>query len=223
MKTIKKTVPKTISKTINNKKSEKIFLALGALTSSIAVILQFYLIIANRKDDVLSTVVRFFSYFTILSNILVALCFLFLWRKPQKFAFFSKPVNITAIAVYITIVGIVYNTVLRNLWEPQGLQYYVDELLHSVVPIMFVLYWLVFAPKNKLEWKDAFSFLIYPLIYMAFIGIRGAITKEYPYPFVDVVSLGYEQVFINAGYLFVAFLAFSLAYIAIAKLVEKVF
>lgn len=207
----------------NNKKSEKIFLALGGVISAAAVILQFYLIIANRKDDVLTTIVRFFSYFTILSNILVALCFIFLWIKPQKFAFFSKPVNITAIAVYITIVGIVYNTVLRNLWQPQGMQYYVDELLHSVVPILFVLYWLVFAPKSKLAWKDAFSFLIYPLVYMVFIGIRGAITNEYPYPFVDVAALGYEHVFMNAGYLFVAFLAFSFAYIAIAKLVEKAF
>ncbi|NBA87810.1 hypothetical protein GVN16_18720 [Emticicia sp. CRIBPO] len=207
----------------NLKKPEKIFLALGTLTSWTAVILQFGLIIYNRTDSVPMTILRFFSYFTILSNILVALCFSYLWLRPQKANLFAKPANITAVAVYITIVGIVYNTVLRSLWQPQGLQYYVDELLHSVVPIMFVLYWLVFAPKNKLEWKNAFSFLLYPLAYMVYIFVRGAISGEYPYPFVDANALGYEHVIINCAYLFVAFLSFSLAYIAIGKLIEKVF
>lgn len=207
----------------NLKKPEKIFLALGTVAAWTAVILQFVLIIYNRADSVPVTILRFFSFFTILSNILVALCFSFLWLKPKQDHFFTRPVNVTATAVYITIVGIVYNTILRDLWDPQGLQYYVDELLHSVVPIMFVLYWLMFTPKNKLEWKNAFSFLLYPLAYMVYIFVRGAISGEYPYPFVDVNTLGYEHAIINCAYLFVAFLSFSLAYVAIGKLIEKVF
>jgi hypothetical protein len=49
----------------------------------------------------------------------------------------------------------VYNIILRNLWQPQGSQKIADELLHVAVPLLYVLYWLIFAKKNPLQWMDA--------------------------------------------------------------------
>jgi len=46
---------------------------------------------------------------------------------------------ITAITVYITIVGLVYNVILRFLWKPEGLQFIVDELLHTVIPLLLLV------------------------------------------------------------------------------------
>ncbi|MES1159399.1 MAG: Pr6Pr family membrane protein, partial [Bacteroidota bacterium] len=125
-------------------KAMQAYAALLALTGWIAVVLQFYLILLNRDASVVETVVRFFSFFTILTNILVALCCTSLLagsagRRGQESRFFSKPSTLTATAVYITIVGLVYNIVLRILWEPQGLQLWVDEWLHSVIPSLFLL------------------------------------------------------------------------------------
>lgn len=49
--------------------------------------------------------------------------------------------TITAITVFILIVGSVYQIVLRSIWEPTGLQFIVDELLHTVIPLYMLGYW----------------------------------------------------------------------------------
>ena len=70
----------------------------------------------------------------------------------------------TAIAVYITIVGLVYNSILRFLWKPEDLQWIVDELIHSVIPLLFISFSLLILPKGKLHWKSVLAWLLYPLI-----------------------------------------------------------
>jgi hypothetical protein len=199
--------------------SEKVFLIIGTLITWFAIVFQFYLMMLNRQTLIPETIIRFFSFFTILTNILVALCFTFLWIKPKSRwgSFFSQPEKLTAIAVYICIVGITYNTILRFTWNPQGLQRVVDELLHLVVPLFFILYWFIFAPKAGLQWKNVFHWLIYPLVYLLYTLFRGAFAKYYPYPFLDVETLGYYQVFLNSIGLFAVFLLVSLVFVAIAK------
>ncbi len=124
-------------------KTSQTFLVIGAIIGWIAVLSQFYLIIVNRVASVPETIIRFFSFFTILTNTFVAVCFtvLLLGQKTNWGKFFSAPKTLTAITVYISIVGIVYNLILREIWDPKGLQLFVDELLHSVIPVFFILYW----------------------------------------------------------------------------------
>ena len=55
--------------------AERAFVVVGALMGWFAVGLQFYLVIVNRVESLPETMIRFFSYFTILTNILVALYF----------------------------------------------------------------------------------------------------------------------------------------------------
>lgn len=188
-----------------------------------ALIAQFYLIIINRITSVAETIIRYFSFFTILTNLLVGLCFTFLLRKSKSRpgVYFSKSNTLTAISVYILIVGIVYNVILRFLWEPKGLQLIVDEILHTVIPILCVFFWCKYVNPNKLRWKDAFPWLIYPLVYIFLVLIRGAISGFYPYPFIDVNTIGYERVFINSGILAVCFLLFSFLFIAIGRRTHK--
>jgi hypothetical protein len=117
------------------KRSARIIALLGALPGWFAIITQLYLLIENRVVPVPETLLRFFAFFTIDTNIIVALCFtfIFLGSKYRLGRFFSKASTVTAIAVYITIVGIVYNVILRSIWDPQGTQKLIDELLHSVI------------------------------------------------------------------------------------------
>jgi hypothetical protein len=80
----------------------------------LAVILQLYLQIVNRTTAVSEALIRFFSYFTILTNIIVAVCFTALaLQKGKAFNIFNNPGRLTAVTVYILIVGLVYNLVLR--------------------------------------------------------------------------------------------------------------
>ncbi len=204
-------------------KFSKIFITLGAIIATLAVLLQLYVIIENRVMSIPQTLIKFFSYFTIISNIMVAICFTTLSVQPTSRwgQFFLKPQTATAINVYILVVGLVYNMVLRWLWAPKGLQLVADNLLHVVVPIWFLIYWIALVPKANLQWKNVFSFLIYPAVYCVYILVRGAISNQYPYFFIDAAKLGYPQVALNCTILLVVFLALSLLHIGVAKLMRK--
>ena len=119
--------------------------------------------------------------------------------------------------MYIAIVGITYNSILRFLWQPQGLQFVTDELLHTAMPLLFILFWFLFVPKKGLQYKQFFPWLIFPSIYIIYTAIYGAVTGYYPYPFVDVTKFGYLKVMMNTVGLILAFSGLSLLLIAIAR------
>jgi len=50
-------------------------------------------------------------------------------------------------------VGVSYSLLLRHLRNPQGAQKIADILLHDVVPVMYLGYWLIFIPNGSLRWK----------------------------------------------------------------------
>lgn len=203
----------------------RVFSAIGALAAWSAVILQLYLIIENRTVSIPETLLRFFTFFTILSNILVATCFTVLALKPGfgSSNFFSRASVLSAVTVYIAIVGTVYQLVLRPLWDPQGLQKIVDELLHSFTPLYFLLFWLSYVPKLTLQWQNIFPWLLFPLCYLIIILLRGAVADYYPYPFVNVAQLGYGKVLLNCGIMLMAFLLFSVLLISVGKRSKKTF
>src|SRR5688572_20631270 len=205
------------------KRSARIYATIGAVMGWFAVIIQLYLHILNRPVAFGESLLRFFGYFTIDTNILCALflTFVALQSKSRLGRFFRKATTATALTVYITIVGVTYNILLRNTWNPQGMQKLVDELLHSVIPVYFVLFWFIFVPGKDLKWKDAFPWLIYPILYMVYAIILGAITMFYPYPFVDVNELGYTKALTNSLIVLALIFLLSLAFIGIGKTRKK--
>jgi len=194
--------------------------SLGAFIAAFAVITQYYLMIDGKDVSLVPELtIHFFSYFTILTNTIVAICLSThaLIIRSKRRPFFERPGVITAIAVYITVVGLVYQIILRPLWDPQGLQMIVDELLHSVMPLFFLVYWYYYEKKQALKWGQFIPWLIYPLLYLVLILVLGNLSNFYPYPFVDVYTLGLYTVLINSAWLMVFFIALSLTFIAVGK------
>ncbi len=192
------------------------FAAIGAVLAWSAVLLQFYLILLNRDTSVGEVVFRFFTFFTILTNILVAV--MFSSKAARTDTRFNSPSTCTAITVYITVVGLTYNVLLRQLWEPQGMQWVVDELLHTIVPIYCVIYWIAFIPKADLRFRPIPSWMIYPAVYLAIILLRGHFSGWYPYPFTDVGQFGYPQVLINCAGITLLFIVLSFLYVWLGRL-----
>jgi len=208
------------------KQPDKIRVGIIALLAWFGVILQLYITTKTWAGLGLSSIegtVRFFSYFTILTNILVAFSLTSVLVAPQTRSgiFFSHSSTQTAIAIYIFVVGLVYNLILRKLWAPKGLQLIVDNILHSAVPLIYVLYWIAFVPKEKLIWKDAVRWLSYPAVYFLWVIIFGARTSFYPYPFIDVNLLGYPKMCLHAAMLLIVFLSLGLLAIATGKIGTK--
>ncbi len=201
----------------------KIILLITALPGWYALIAQFYINISGNSNIPGETIIRYFSYFTLDTNLLVALtCTSLIMFPTTRFGkFFSKQTTQAAVAVYITIVAVVYNTILRNIWDPQGLQAVVDNLLHTIIPVLYVLYWLFFAEKDRLVWKNAFPWMLYPFIYGVLVIFRGSISGFYPYPFIDMDKLGTNKTLINVAVFIVIFLASGWLFIGISKFISS--
>jgi len=201
---------------------KKIYLIVAAIIGWFGLLLQLYLIL-TIKDSPISFWGRFFnffSYFTILTNILAALSFTFTLLKSRSKigSFFRNHIVQSAIAMNIAIVGVVYITVLQKLWQPQGLHWVADIILHYTMPFIYAVYWLAFVPKGHIQWKHCFIWLIYPAAYFAYSIIRGPLVNWYPYPFVDVEAIGYAAVLKNAAILLSAFLVAAFLFFTIDRL-----
>jgi len=187
---------------------------IAAVLGWFALILQLYVILMSRwqgDKSLLGGVDIFFSYFTVLTNILVAIvltCAATSGDSPLR-RFFLKPTVQTGVAAAIVLVGLAYSLLLRNTWNPEGLQWVADELLHDVMPVLFVVYWWCCVRKGTLRLWDGLPWAIYPVVYFAYVLLRGHLIGVYPYPFFDVDKLGYPQVFINAGQILLGVLLVS--------------
>ncbi len=169
--------------------------------------------------SVIGALATYFSFFTILTNLLVALVLTFslLATKSRWGKFFSNPATTTGTALYIATVGIIYSLLLRHTWNPEGLNKLTDTILHDVVPVLYVAFWIFFVPRSGLRWKNPLSWAIYPIVYFAWVLLRGAVTGRYPYPFIDVAQLGYPRALLNAVALLLLVLMAGLAVIAVAR------
>jgi hypothetical protein len=206
--------------------AKKISLLIIALTAWFALILQLYIMLEKAPSiefTAANTIINFFSFFTVLSNLLVAIIVTFTLFSPSSLAgrFCSSLSVQSAIALYIFIVGLVYNLILRSLWAPTGWQLVADNLLHVIVPLLYVLYWVSFTPKRKLQWKNILPWLIFPAIYLIYSLIRGTVAGWYPYPFLDAAKLGYGKVAINSFFVLTAFVVVSLELIAVNRIGKK--
>ena len=134
--------------------------------------------------------IRFFSYFTVEANVLVAFAALTLALNPQRDGRVWRVLRIEAI-FGIAVTGIVYSTLLRGVVELHGAAAVTNVLLHYVSPIMAVLGWFVFGPRPRINENTLVLSLIWPALYVAYTLAHGAASHWYPYPFIDVTKLGY--------------------------------
>ncbi len=119
-----------------------------------------------------------FGFFTVLTNILVALVLTIACLRPASRGFLARPETRSAVLVYIAMVGIIYSAILRPSWMPSGAQLIADRLLHDVLPPLYLLYWIAFVPKGALRWIDPVYWLCFPVAYFVYILLRGVLHRE---------------------------------------------
>ena len=124
------------------------------------------------------------------------------------------------ITVVMAVVGLGYHILLAGIWQPQGLAWWADQGLHTAVPALVALWWACFAPKAGLVGRDVLGWLIWPIGYAAYALVRGMASGFYPYPFMDVATLGLVQVVVNVAGLAAAFLALGLLLIGCARIIR---
>ena len=158
---------------------------------------------------------RMLGYFTVLSNIATL-------ALMAREAILGKITAKTAalITVVMMAVGLGYHILLASQWSHTGLAWWADQGLHTAVPVALALWWVRFAPKAGLVGRDALRWTVWPLGYAIYAVLRGLSTGFYPYPFMDVTTLGLSKALINIGALGVCFAALALCLIGVARIIR---
>ena len=180
----------------------------------LGVALQFWLMVHGRPPaEAAHAIVKFFSFFTVLSNIVVgtllAAPILATDRALGRWA--ARAGSRVAVGVYIVVTAGIYHTLLAGLWRPTGLQLLADVLLHTVTPVLFLIDFLAFPPGDAARWSSAWKALIFPLVYGVWSLVHGAVSGFYPYPFLDVAKRGYGAVLVTMLLMGAGFHAVTLA------------
>lgn len=160
-------------------------LGLSAIITEIAVIIE-----RGRFNPA-----NFFSYFTIETNILVAVVLLL----SAVMTAWGKNTRLDALravsTVYILIVGLGFSLLLAGLENTEFTAVPWDNIvLHYIMPVAMLVDWLIDRPKQRLLFKRSLPWLLFPIAYVSYSLVRGAITGWYPYPFLDPSENGYAAV-----------------------------
>lgn len=163
--------------------------------------------------------VNFFSYFTNLSNIFASLVFmvgaisLLQLREPTATDDLIRGASVAAMA----LVGVVYGILLRN--EDLGtLLPWVNVVLHYLMPVAVLVDWFYQPPRSRLSVRQIGYWLLFPLVFVVYTLIRGAIIGFYPYRFLNPAKAGgYGGVALYGVAIFVAFLVIGWVLIAVGN------
>ncbi|MDR1592681.1 MAG: Pr6Pr family membrane protein [Prevotellaceae bacterium] len=167
------------------------------------------------------------STFTIQSNLLcliAAVVTLVLELKNKtgavKWYVFFKGMALTS----ILLTGIITQFVLKPFWgeatvEQAPLIAMADNLLHLIVPLLALVYYVLFEKKGQIKMWHPLGWTAFPFYYVGYTAIykffggvydfgTGAIAK-FPYFFLDYETYGLQTVGLWVVIITVCFIAFS--------------
>jgi hypothetical protein len=161
-----------------------------------------------------------FTFFTILSNLLVAVTNAALALRPDARSTLLRVARFDAVLA-ITVTGVVYHLLLAGLYHLRGAEEVANQLFHTVTPLLTVVGWLLFGPRGLVDRRVVALAVLCPLAWLAFTLVRGAAIGWYPDPFVDVGALGYGRVAVNCAGITLLFVAVAVAYAGIDRLLAR--
>ena len=138
-----------------------------------------------------------FCFFTIWSNLLVGATSAALALRLDRPSLGFRSAYLAA-TVMIVVTFVVVIVALDPISQYEGKAAAADFLTHKLVPVLAAAGWLVYGPRGMVDARVVRGAVVIPVVWLAFTLIRGPLASDfYPYPFVDVVDLGYPRVLVN--------------------------
>lgn len=154
-------------------------------------------------------VVDSLSYFTIWSNIVVALSVTSLALDPARDTLLRRVLRLDGLLM-ITVTAVVYQLLLAPSMDIVGWSRLTDPIVHVITPVLTLLVWLVVGPRGWITWRLAPLALLIPLAWIVWMLGRGAVIDAYPYGFTNVTELGYGSVLVTLALVLVFALVVTL-------------
>ena len=181
-------------------RSARLWHGLTAVVVIAALILQLVLVLQGGRvldetepESVGTRLWHLVSYFTIQSNVLVAVAVVLLTRDPVRDGAGFRSLRLAG-TIGIAVTGIVHFFLLRPLLDLDGADYVADKLLHMAVPVLAVAGWALFGPRPRVDRTASIWSIGWPLAYLGYVLVVGAASGWYPYPFLDVDEKGWGHV-----------------------------
>ena len=174
-------------------------------------------------EDVFLAFSNHFSYFTIQSNLMVLiwLTIAIIYNNRENKPKILGAIPRGAVTVYITVTFLIFAIILAPGYIPQGLALYTNTISHYILPIAFIIDWAFTETEKKYEWRYDVYWLIYPILYLIYTLVRGAITNFYPYFFLDLNVLSVIELVVYVIGLIILFLILGAIYIFANRIQNK--
>lgn len=185
--------------------------ALVALAALTGVVMELVIALVDGPGTAPSQaerLVRLFSYFTVQSNLLVGVVSVLLVVRPARDGAVFRVARLDAL-LCIAVTGIVYQTVLRGIAELSAAGQVSDLLLHLLAPLLALVAWVLVGPRPRVDAATVWWSLAFPLAWIAYTFVRGAVVGWYPYPFLDVTTLGLAPALLNTAVVAVVFVGLA--------------
>lgn len=198
----------------------KIWRVPAALVAALGPLLQYGLM---AYDETMATLpaksLEFFSYFTILSNMLAAVALAAPLVAPtSRLARWSEEAGPrAAMATYLVITAVVYHTMLAHTWNPRGARLVATTILHTITPAAFLLDFAVRGGEGPTRGMAALKAMAFPALFGAWTMAHGAVSGFYPYPFMDIGKRGYPAVLVTIVEMGLAFAVICLIFVAFLR------
>lgn len=185
---------------------------------ALGLILSLAVSIIERDDDsVIIAIWKFFSYYTTLTNLLVLIWIVILFVGRGAIYQFAINANVGAsITFYIFTVGLA-NYLIFGVPSGRWFSLVSDTLVHAIVPMLTLIYWLEVFPKQGIYFTYLPFWLIYPLAYALYTLLHSHWSRFYPYPFTNTEVLGRSKVIFNVIGLSLSVLVGGFVFIVLGK------
>lgn len=185
-------------------------------------------------DDIKNLRWDFYVHFTNISNYMcIGIVFAELLQsaKKNKDSYVSTAPFLKFIGVLaILLTFLVFNFLLAGQpdRDPQANWRISSISFHVVLPIMYVIDWLLFYEHKKIRWFHPLVSVIFPVLYVTFVFIRAALVNFnpevpylYPYFFLNIDNLGIAGVAKWVAILFAGFIALGYIFYGIDKSIKS--
>lgn len=182
--------------------------------------------LASGVDTPLERFLDWCTYFTIWSNVIVAVVVTVLVLRPDLFfrtdrvGWVWRVLRLDTVLMII-VTGLIFNLLLAQDEHLSGWPLVSNNFVHIATPIVTTLVWLIAGPRRLFSWSVVWGSLIIPVVYLAWALVRGAVIDAYPYPFLDVAVKGYADVLVFVAGLFGGAIALALLLWAIDVLIRS--
>jgi len=175
-----------------------------ALVVAAALVIQLILVFTGGQDantgrstahlSLGTSLVRLFSFFTIQSNIFVLATSIALFLDIRRDGRLWRVLRFDAL-LGIIITGLVFETILAPLafGYMRGWAVVATIGFHYISPWATLIGWLLFGPRPRTTWTTTLWAFVWPLLWLVYTFVHGAITGWYPYPFLDVATIGFAD------------------------------